>query len=75
MYRDLVHAPEKINVNGRLFWTQEFYQLCGSLEAVRLYTEDGEFIADFTEWQDALRVMKQLAGERENAPSHEPTKA
>lgn len=61
MYRDLVRAPERVTVNGREFWYQEFYNLSGSLEAVRLYAEDGAFIAEFSDYSAMLHVMKELA--------------
>jgi hypothetical protein len=61
MYRDLIEAPERVTVNGREFWYQQFNTLSGSLEAVRLYAEDGAFIAEFSDYPDMIRVMKELA--------------
>lgn len=47
MYRDLIGDPEKIVVNGREWWIQQFCRGDGSLKAVRLFDEDGDFVAEF----------------------------
>ena len=47
MYRDLIGDPEKIVVNGRVWWIQQFCHGDGSLKAVRLFDEDGDFVAEF----------------------------
>ena len=75
MYRDIVEAPEHVTVNGREFWYQQFNTLSGLFRAVILYTGDGEYIAEFTDYSELYRVMCELSAATGNAPRHEPTKA
>ena len=54
MYRDLIGDPEKITVEGREWWLQQFCRGDGTLKAVRLYDSDGEFVSEFASVEDAL---------------------
>lgn len=47
MYRDIISAPERMVVNGREWWTQEFNHWDGTLEAIRLYDDEGNFVCEF----------------------------
>ena len=63
MYRDLISAPEQIETAGKTWWTQMFCKWSGELEAVKLYDEDGNFVAEFEsmeELQDFLSVIQKV---------------
>ena len=64
MYRDLVGDPERITVNGREWWLQQFCRWDGTLKAVRLYDDNGEFVAEFPGVEEAFRAA---AGAHESA--------
>ncbi len=59
MYRDLVGDPEKITVEGREWWIQQFCRVDGTLKAVRLYNADGEFAGEF----ESVEAAVAFAGE------------
>ena len=54
MYRDLIGDPEKMEINGREWWLQQFCHGDGTLKFVRLYDEDGEFVSEFASMEEAL---------------------
>lgn len=54
MYRDLIGDPEKITVEGREWWIQQFCHGDGTLKAVRLYDEEGYYVGEFQSVEDAL---------------------
>ena len=47
MYRDLIGDPEKIEYNGVEWWIQTFCHGDGTVKAVRLYHQDGDFVDQF----------------------------
>ena len=63
MYRDLIGDPERITVNGREWWLQQFCRMDGTLKAVRLYDADGEFVGEFQSVEEAVSAAKGNFGE------------
>ena len=58
MYRDLIGAPEQIEAAGKMWWTQMFCGWNGELEAVNLYDEDGDFVAEFESMGELDEFLK-----------------
>lgn len=56
MYRDLIGAPVKIECLGKTWWYQCFNSTRGELEAVRLYDEAGDYVAEF-ETMEELQIF------------------
>lgn len=59
MYRDIVTAPEKITKNGKEWWYQEFNHWDGTLEAIRLYDEEGNFVNEFQSYDDIMDYIRE----------------
>lgn len=47
LYKDLISAVVKFTANGRKWYYQKLSNWDGNLEAVNLYDEDGNFVAEF----------------------------
>ena len=62
MYRDLIGDPERFTAGGREWWLQQFCHGDGTLKAVRLYDEDGEFVGEYQSEQEAVRAAEGRSG-------------
>lgn len=62
MYRDLIGDPERFTAGGREWWLQQFCHGDGTLKAVRLYDEDGEFVGEYQSEQEAVRAAEGRFG-------------
>lgn len=60
MYRDLISAPEQIEAAGRKWWLQQFNKWDGSFEAVNLYDEDGDFVAEFESMEELQDFLSKI---------------
>ena len=58
MYRDIVGAPQRLVIKGREWWTQEFNHWDGTLEAIRLYNEEGDFVKEFQSWEELMEEVR-----------------
>lgn len=59
MYRDLIGDPEKIKYNGVEWWIQTFCHGDGTVKAVRLYDQDGDFVDEFRNEDEVKAFIAQ----------------
>lgn len=58
MYRDFVGEVVKITSNGIKWYYQMFSNLDGTLKAVNLYDEDGDFVVEFKTMEELKEFVK-----------------
>lgn len=59
MYRDLIEAPEHIEINGRDWWVQIMNHWDGTLACVNVYDQDGYFIEEFKSEEEAMQYIQE----------------
>lgn len=60
MYRDLICEPMRFTYGGREWWMQRFNHWDGTVEAVNLYDENGDFVGEFSTEKEMNRFLEGI---------------
>lgn len=56
----MIHQVERIEINGLVWFAQEFDNPDGNLETVNLYDKNGWFVAEFNNYEDMMRFINEI---------------
>lgn len=60
MYRDLIEDVQKVEVNGRVWYYQQFNTWDGNLKYVNLFDSEGEFVCEFPDEKMLFEFIEKV---------------